>query len=170
MQQTARRRAKEEQGESESFHAIVLSALERVHGIQTQPFVCNQRRGKCVGRHNRPSGFGPHAGRSRCAAVFIRRSGHVRDFAATARKSLTRATSTKSKRPARTTKFSSCRSVAARQRKFPPVPAATRRRSIRRTENISPGARKRARASKPINGGSSCKIDNPGNAERDREL
>ena len=43
MQQTARRRAKEEQGESESFHAIVLSALERVHGIQTQPFVCGQR-------------------------------------------------------------------------------------------------------------------------------
>ena len=34
MQQTARRRTKEEQGESESFHAIVLSALERVHGIQ----------------------------------------------------------------------------------------------------------------------------------------
>ena len=46
------------------------------------------------------------------------------------------------------------------RRKFPPVPAPTRRRSIRRTENISPGARKRAPASKPINGGSSCKIDN----------
>ena len=46
------------------------------------------------------------------------------------------------------------------QRKFPPVPAPTLRRSIRRTENISPGARKRAPASKPINGGCSCKIDN----------
>ena len=48
------------------------------------------------------------------------------------------------------------------RRKFPPVPAPTPRRSIRRTENISPGARKRAPASKPINGGSSCKIDNQG--------
>ena len=46
------------------------------------------------------------------------------------------------------------------RRKFPPVPAPTPRRSIRRTENISPGARKRAPVSKPINGGSSCKIDN----------
>ena len=36
------------------------------------------------------------------------------------------------------------------------------RRSIRRTENTSPGDRKRAPASKPINGGSSCKIDNQG--------
>src|SRR5207253_10349303 len=45
-------------------------------------------------------------------------------------------------------------------RKFPPVPARTPRRSIRRTENIPPGDRKREPASKPINGGSSSKIDN----------
>ena len=83
-------------------------------------------------------------------------------FRLTARRSHTRATSTRSKRPARTTKFSSCRSAEAPRRKFPPVPAPTPRRSIRRTENISPGVRKRAPASKPINGGSSCKIDNQG--------
>ncbi len=29
------------------FHAIVLSALERVHGIQTQPFVCDSARRNC---------------------------------------------------------------------------------------------------------------------------
>ena len=51
---------------------------------------------------------------------------------------------------------------ATRERKFPPVPAPTRRRFIRRMENTSPGARKRAPASKPINGGCSCKIDNQG--------
>src|SRR3989441_1016400 len=39
------------------------------------------------------------------------------------------------------------------RRKFPPVLAAIRRRSIRRTENTSLGARKRAPASRPINGG-----------------
>ena len=50
--------------------------------------------------------------------------------------------------------------TAAHQRKFPPVPVPTPRRSIRRTENISPGARKRAPVSKPINGGSSSKIEN----------
>ena len=66
---------------AKSFHAIVLSALERVHRIQTQPFVCNQRRCKCVGRRNRPSGFGPHAGRSRCATILVGRSGHVCDLA-----------------------------------------------------------------------------------------
>src|SRR5438477_13195653 len=44
-------------------------------------------------------------------------------------------------------------------RKFPPVPAPIPHLSIRRTENISPGARKRAPVSKPINGGCSCKID-----------
>ena len=65
-----------------------------------------------------------------------------------------------SKRPARTTKFSSCRLQVERLGKFPLVPAAMRRRSIRRMENTSPGARKPARASKPINGGCSCKIDN----------
>jgi hypothetical protein len=74
----------------------------------------------------------------------------------------TRATSTKSKRPARTTKFSSCRWPAARRRKFPSVPAAIPPPSIRRTENTSPGDRKRAPVSKPINGGSFCKIDNQG--------
>ena len=47
------------------------------------------------------------------------------------------------------------------QRKFSPVPAPITRRSIRRTENISPGAHKRAPDSKPINGGCSCKIENP---------
>ena len=80
-------------------------------------------------------------------------------FRPTARSWLTPATSTKSKPPARTMKFSSCRlpaetaSPARTRRKFPPVPAAIRRRSIRRTENISPGVRKPAPASKPINGG-----------------
>src|SRR5581483_5559721 len=76
-----------------------------------------------------------------------------------ARKSPTRATSTKSKRPARTTKSSSCPLQAARQRKFPPARAAIPRRFIRRTENTSPGVRKRAPDSKQINGGYSCKID-----------
>jgi hypothetical protein len=61
---------------------------------------------------------------------------------------------------ARTTKFSSCRLAEGLRRKFPPVPALTRRRFIHRMENISHGARKRAPALKPINGGSSCKIDN----------
>src|SRR5436305_10826685 len=45
-----------------------------------------------------------------------------------------------------------------RQGKCPPAPAQTLRRSIRQTENISPGDRKRAPASKPISGDSSCKI------------
>ncbi len=77
-------------------------------------------------------------------------------------------TSTKWKPPARTTKFSSCRwpvataSPARTRRKFPPVQAAMRRRSIRRMENISPGDRKPAPASNPTNGGCSCKIDNQG--------
>ena len=80
------------------FHAIVLSALERVHGIQTQPFVCNSSRRNCRGRRVACSvsriaadtaatteeferAARPHAGRSRRAAVLVRRSGHVRDFA-----------------------------------------------------------------------------------------
>src|SRR4029077_14938956 len=79
-----------------------------------------------------------------------------------ARRSLTRATSTKSKPPAQITKFSSCRSAAAHQRKFPQVLAASPRHFILQTENISPGARKRAAFSKPINGGFSCRIDNRG--------
>src|SRR5581483_4499152 len=54
-------------------------------------------------------------------------------------------------------------------RKFPPVPAPTPRRSIRRTENISPGDRKRAPALKPINGGSSCKIDKLGTRAKSRK-
>jgi hypothetical protein len=45
-------------------------------------------------------------------------------------------------------------------RKISTSPAVTPRRSIRRTENISPGVRKRAPASKPINGGSWFKIEN----------
>ena len=56
-------------------------------------------------------------------------------FRPTARSSPTRATSTKSKRPARTTKSSSCRWRAAHRRKFQPARGTTRRRSIRRTEN-----------------------------------
>ena len=74
----------------------------------------------------------------------------------TARSWLTPRTLTKSKQRARTTKFSSCRlpaetaSPARTRRKFPPVPAAIPRLSIRRTENISPGVRKPAPASKPI--------------------
>src|SRR5438045_9467071 len=43
-------------------------------------------------------------------------------------------------------------------RKFPPVLAQTRHHSIRRTENISPGARKPSPASKPINGDCFCMI------------
>ena len=46
------------------------------------------------------------------------------------------------------------RLAEAPRRRFPPVPAPIRRRSIRRTENISPGAHKPAPASKPTNGGS----------------
>ena len=47
-------------------------------------------------------------------------------------------------------------------KKISTSPGATPRRSIHRTENISPGARKPAPASKPINGDFSCKIDNQG--------
>ncbi len=91
-------------------------------------------------------------------------------FRPTARRSHTQATLTKSRRRARTTKFSSCRLAEVPQRKFPPVPALTRHRSIRRTENISPGVRKPAPASKPINGGCSCKIDNPGKPRMSRRI
>ena len=45
-------------------------------------------------------------------------------------------------------------------KKISTSPGATPRRSIRRTANISPGARKLAPVSKPINGGFSYKIDN----------
>ena len=85
-------------------------------------------------------------------------AGHVCDFAGRSGARLHQRTSTKSKRPARTTKFfivpiASGNRQSGSDRKFPPVPAATRRRSIRRTENTSPGDRKPAPASKPINGG-----------------
>ena len=45
-------------------------------------------------------------------------------FRPTARKSLTRATSTRSKRPARTTKFSSCRLAEAHAKKISTSPGA----------------------------------------------
>src|SRR5438094_6002406 len=90
------------------------------------------------------------------------------------RRSHTPATLTRSKRPARTRRFLQCRltwnrfpadylqilGLEALATRFPPVRALTRRRYIPLTENISPGVRKRALASKPINGGSYCKIDN----------
>src|SRR3954463_4993218 len=81
-------------------------------------------------------------------------------FRLTARKSHIRATSTRSKRPAPTTKFLSYRLAEAPRKKFPPVPAPTRHPCIRRTEAILPGDLKRALGSKPINGDCSCKIDN----------
>jgi len=43
-------------------------------------------------------------------------------------------------------------------KKISTSPGADKRRSIRRTENISPGGRKPAPASKPINGGFWCRI------------
>jgi len=47
-------------------------------------------------------------------------------------------------------------------KKISTSPGSDSPRSIRRTENTSPGARKPAPASKPINGGSCCMIDNRG--------
>src|SRR4026207_2189575 len=101
MQQTARRTTEEEQGESESFLSPLLSALERVHGIQKKPFVCDSSRRNWTGRRVACSVSGiatgirlrrttteeferaarSHARRSRCAALLFRRPGHVRDFA-----------------------------------------------------------------------------------------
>ncbi len=112
----------------------------------------------------RPAWPSVHQEISRRAITMCRRSiSAVRTcmrFRPTARRLRTRATSMRSKRPARTTKFLSCRSAAAWQRKFPQARAPTPRRFIRRTDNISLGARKRGPVSKPIDGGSSCKIDN----------
>src|SRR5206468_1239643 len=85
--------------------------------------------------------------------VFMSAGKTCTQFRRTARSSLTRATSTKSKRPARTTKFSSCRWQEVPPRKFLPVPVLILRRFIRRTENSSPGGRKPAPGSKPISGG-----------------
>src|SRR5947199_5622157 len=54
VQQATRRRAEEEQSESEDFHEAVLSALERVHRIQAQSPLCRERRCK-LDRFNRSS-------------------------------------------------------------------------------------------------------------------
>ena len=70
MQQATRRRAEEEQGESENLFAIVLPPLERVHRIQTQPSVCAECRAPVPGAGNGMRPARPHkrsyAGRSMC--------------------------------------------------------------------------------------------------------
>ena len=91
-------------------------------------------RGACVGRRrDRRTTRSPQAATtaatiSRRAITMCRRSISAARtcmrFRPTARKSLTRATSTRSKRPARTTKFSSCRSAAARAKKISTSPGA----------------------------------------------
>ncbi len=73
--------------------------------------------------------------------------------------SLTQATSMRSKQRARTTRSLLCRWPAARRKKFPPVPAAIRRRSIRRMENTSRGAHKHVEVLKRINSLSSSAIE-----------
>ena len=72
-------------------------------------------------------------------------------FLPMARSSPTPATSTKSKRPARTTRFFSCRCPAAHPTRFPPAPEATPRQSTRRMEITSRGVQWHAVAMKPTN-------------------
>ena len=79
VQQATRRRAEEEQSKSENLFAIVLSALERVHGIQAQPFVCAECGGARVRAREmrlRPARARPHYSQeiSRRAITMCRRS------------------------------------------------------------------------------------------------